>query len=467
MPNDSSATTPDATKTWDWLRRSLREFLRYPLLISLGLLILALLLYGLDRSDPRLLRPLRGFLERWFFSSAQETGDFLSTLTGGLMTVTSISVSMLLVALQQSASNMGNLVFDQFLNRRRNQVYMGIFVAMVLYSLLMLSLHSENFNPVFGATFGLLGGFVSVLLIIVLLYSTIHQMRPEVIIDHIHNSSLNARNQQVSFLRRTLRSPQFSGRVSKIVHLQHSGFVVGIDLETLGNAGRKAAAPYEIVLLFSFGSFIAYGDAIAQIKADRDLDLRVLEDAVTSCLTLENQREMISDPAYGIQQLEMISWTAISTAKSTPETGMLGILALRDLLSRWLVDKSPKEKHDILPVVYQDNVLPQLMDALESLAVVSSESLQHQNYIEVLRTIAVLYGRMPVEMRMRANDMLSRIVSALGDHVLTGQLDATISVLVDTLREAGERQTAYMLEKARTDLGETLGKLKSRDSRAK
>ena len=56
------------------------------------------------------------------------------------MTVASITISLLLLALQQSAANMTTQILDQFLRRRINQAYFGFFVGLALYSLVTLTL---------------------------------------------------------------------------------------------------------------------------------------------------------------------------------------------------------------------------------------------------------------------------------------------------------------------------------------
>jgi hypothetical protein len=58
------------------------------------------------------------------------------------------------------------------------------------------------------------------------------------------------------------------------------------------------------------------------------------------------------------------------------------------------------------------------MRAFESLAVVASESMQHQSAAEIYRTFATLYHRFPVALRRQADDLLLRSLSGLGDHIL-------------------------------------------------
>lgn len=105
------------------------------------------------------------------------------------------------------------------------------------------------------------------------------------------------------------------------------------------------------------------------------------------------------------------------------------------------------------------------MDAFESLAVVSSESMQHQVFAEVISTLALMYARLPPEQQARTEDLILRILSALGDHVLTRELNSALSALSSTLAESGRSETASLVEKAQRQLGQSVGKLNSRSTR--
>ncbi len=71
-----------------------------------------------------------------------------------------------------------------------------------------------------------------------------------------------------------------------------------------------------------------------------------------------------------------------------------------------------------MPVVYTDNVFARLLGSFETLAVVTSESMQPQTMAEIIRTFAVMFERLSAHEQVRATDIILRILSVLGDHVL-------------------------------------------------
>jgi uncharacterized membrane protein len=360
---------------------------------------------------------------------------------------------------------MSTQVFDQFMRRRANQVYFGGFVGLSLYTLVTLATVNDPFNPVFGAAVAFLATVAALYLLIVLLYTTINQMRPVEIIEAIHGHILRARERQMPFVRATRRVPALEAPLHIVVRAKEHGYVTRIDLEALRAEFAKCRDDVEVVLAVSIGSFVAFEDGLAEVKATTREAAEGLGDAVWRAIRLERQRDIAFDPAYGIEQLEMIAWTSISTAKSNPAPGLMTIRSLRDVMARWTSDESIGVDEAPLPVVYRDITFATLMDAFESLAVASSESMQHQNYIEIVRTFAAMFARLPSAEQTRAEDLILRILSALGDHVLTAELESALTGLVEELDRCSRHETARAVGLAKADLGRSVGRLNSRATR--
>jgi hypothetical protein len=144
---------------------------------------------------------------------------------------------------------------------------------------------------------------------------------------------------------------------------------------------------------------------------------------------------------------------------------------LRDLLARWLrTDAAFGTNDDVggdpaAPVVYSDNLPEQLMRGFESLAVVASESMQHQCAAEIYRTFASLFHSLPPPLRRQADDLLLRSLSGLGDHILTSDLEASLSALIAALNLDGRSQCAGAIGAAQHEHQRSIGRLNSRSTR--
>ncbi|MCB0108969.1 MAG: DUF2254 domain-containing protein [Caldilineaceae bacterium] len=450
------------------IRRALSEFLWTPTLVILGFLLLAVGTYLLDRASWAWLEPIKHFLHTYIFADVAATAQLLRTTAGGLMTVTSVTISVLLLALQQSAAAMTTAVFDQFLRRRQNQLYFGFFVGLALYTLVTLATVNAPFNPVISAIVALVLTVVALFLLILLLYTTVNQIRPTEIIDTIHYHTLAARQRQLGLLASTRRSPQYAGPISRAVTATQRGMVTAIAVDALGTTLAKMTKDVEIVIKAPIGAYVAFGDELAIIHAATEDAADTLEKAVMAATTIERQRDITTDPDYGIEQMMTIAWSSISSAKSDIAPGLLTIYSLRDILARWSAEAANREAaaEPPLPIVYPDRALIQSINALESLAVISSESLQYQAFAEVLRTLADLFSRLPTPVQEHTMMVIQRLLSALGDHVLTTELDQALTALTTALTGAGHLENARAVEEAQSALRRSLGTLHSRATRA-
>ena len=447
------------------LRRAFAEFLFVPTLVIAGFLLLAAATFLVDRGEPAWIAPLRTFLETYVLADREATRDLLATIAAGLVTITSITISLLLIALQQSASALTHQVYDQFLRNWKNQVYFGIFVGLSIFALLTLA-SVGPLNPIVGASVALLSTIVALYLLLVLFYTTVDQMRPVVIIEAIHDHVLAARKAQLQLLRNTrrvprMRNPAVSMPAAAVAH----GFITDIDVAAIRDAIRATGGEVEVVLRATLGAYVVFGQLLADVSAARREDAIAIADVLEDAIEREATRDIASDPLDGIEELETIAWTSISTAQSDPDAGVLTIYSLRDILARWC-GASQEPSDDATPVVYADDVLARLVSAHESLAVVASESMQHQSYAEILRTFDLLFDRMDAAMQARVEDVVLRSLSGLGDHILSAELDTRLDAMTATFERAGRRETAAAVREARQRLARSIGKLAGRGTRA-
>ncbi|MGI8483055.1 MAG: hypothetical protein ACR2OU_02180, partial [Thermomicrobiales bacterium] len=73
--------------------------------------------------------------------------------------------------------------------------------------------------------------------------------------------------------------------------------------------------------------------------------------------------------------------------------------------------------------------------------------------------------RLPHHLRRQSADLLLRTLSALGDHVLTTELEDALTKLEEALERVGLTATAVDVRAAHEELATTIGKLNSRATR--
>ena len=447
------------------VRRAFASFLALPTGVIALFALLAATTYTLDKSGLRVVASFHDFMQGRVFGNEEATSALLATVAAGVITITSITFSLLLLALQQSAGAMTHDVLDQFLRRRANQTYFGFFVGLTLSSLIVLISIDPPFVPIIGASLALFLTIVALYLLLLLIYSTISQIRPTEIIRAIHDHTLRAREVQAPLIQRTRRAAQLSQPPAVTVRARRDGFVTAVDLDAIAAVLPDVAGVVEVTILRSIGSYVAFQDPIAEIRSDGDAVLDQIGESLANAVTIEQDRDIDTDPAYGIEQMTTIAWRSVSTSQQNPAPGRATINALHDLLARWSANGESHGNDPPLPVVYPDNVLESVFGGFESLTVVASEAMQHQTCAGILNALTVTYERLQPAARRRVEDLVLRSLSGLGDHVLTADLDEALAAMAQAFDADGASDTAQAIRAARNGLAGSIGRLNSRATR--
>jgi uncharacterized membrane protein len=328
----------------------------------------------------------------------------LQAVATGLVTVTSITFSVLLLAVQQTASNLSPVVFDQFLRGKSNQAFVGFFVGLVLFSYVVMAAVKQPTPPILGAAFATVLTVVALFILLGLVFSTIQQMRPTSVIRAIGARTLQAREGEVELVRRTRRSPESPHSAVATYRSERTGYLTEIDLDRLERA-LAGAEDAEIVLHVTIGDHVSFGQVVADVRDGDEERARAIAGRLAGALRLSRDRNLALDATTGVDEPANIAWTSGSTAKQNPETAREALLGLQDLAMRWLLDDPVRREGGPRPrrlaVVYRDNDVEWILDALYAQLVVSHESHQHMLAAAVLDVYRVLLGVADGDLRER------------------------------------------------------------------
>ena len=382
--------------------RFLREIAGVPLLVMLGFTFLTAVCLVADQTTSV------GFLNGMRRLAGQVVGPDAATsalqgIATGLVTVTSITFSVLLLAVQQTASNLSPVVFDQFIRRKSNQAFLGFFVGLALFAYVVMAAVKKDTPPILGATVATGLTVVALVILLVLVYSTVAQMRPTSVIRVIHDRALAARDDETRLVARTRRAPRRAHDVAVRARVDGTGYVTHIDADLLGRAVR-GMDDIEVYLHVTTGDHLCHGDVLLSVRAadvDRAADVAA---QAAAALTISSQRDLAHDPTTGVDELGNIAWSSGSTSKQNPEVARQALHALEDLAVRWLTEDST-EGADVWPVVYPDNDSHRLIDVLYSLLVVAQESHQELFGAAVLDSYTHLLHRSPALRDRWADDL--------------------------------------------------------------
>lgn len=440
------------------LRRGIAEFLPFPLLMTAAFCAVAVLVASLDRREGA--PALRAFAGR--VVPASSATEFVGVVAASLMTVTSITFPVLLIAVQQTASSLGAVVFDQYLRRRANQAYAGYFVGATAFSFVVLAFGDAGSPPVLGAFAALLLTVGSLVALLLLIHSTVDQMRPECVVSSIHELALRAHEGELRLLAGTRRERRSEpGSQGRDVPTPTGGYVVSIDARALAGVAGAAGPGAEVLLPCQLGTYLASGETVATIVGvaaqDDRFDARTL-----SAVAFDDTRRVEMDSGYSIAQLETIAWTTATSAQS-PYTAGAAIHQLRDLVARWSAAEEDARTTALgspepLPVVYATGAIERVVRGLGELLTASSQSRQSSTAALLVTSFAHALPRLRTDYyRDQLLRSLDAALPSLTAQVGSPALVDALAGLEDALAAAGRstrgvRQVRAVLRAATEDL---------------
>lgn len=397
--------------------RAVREFIALPLMIVAIILLLAIAsIYG-DQANGAVLHSLRSAAGHLIGKKASSTT--LQAVATGLVTVTSITFSVLLLAVQQTASNLSPVVFDQFVRRRANQVFLGLFVGLALYAYVVMAAVQDKTPPIIGAFVATVLTVLALGCLLFLVYSTIDQMRPRNVMRRLHDHAARAHDRERQLVAQTRRESLSRLPVLAVHHSDNFGYVESIDLDRISKALRReadgqaladvdSARQPEVEVLTPIGTDVVMGDVIASVRHHDEAAAARIARAVARAITLSPAPDLDVDASTGIADLANIAWTSGSTAKQNPAIAAQALHALRDLAVRWVVG-TPDPARDRHAVVYPERDVAAVLDALHSCLVAANESHQHQQAARVLDSYLTVLSRAHGTVAERIRDDLARV----------------------------------------------------------
>ena len=369
--------------------RALREFVAVPMLVVTLLLLLAVASIFGDQAHGGVVATLRESLGHLI--GKQAASATLAAVATGLVTVTSITFSVLLLAVQQTASSLSPVVFDQFVRRRANQVFLGLFVGLALYAYVVMAAVQQGTPPIIGAFLATVLTVSALGCLLFLVYSTIDQMRPRNVMRQLHDRAVRAHDREAALVARTRRTSRSRLPVRATYRSRTFGYVESIELQVLdgppaaepGGDDADAAQQPEIELHVALGDEVALGDLVASVRARDERTAEQIRDRVARAVTLSPAPDLDFDATTGVRDLSNIGWTSGSTSKQNPAVAAQALHALRDLAVRW-TSEGDRTGADPARVVYPDDDVDTVLDAFYSAVVAAHESHQHDQAARVL-----------------------------------------------------------------------------------
>ncbi len=333
-------------------------------LLAAGLAYL-LLTYGAD------LGPDDAGEHWWLYSGEASTArELLSSLLSGLMTMTSLVVSVTFVILTLAANQLGPRLISIFMADRQIQSVLGLFIGTILYVILIMRVLDDELGsdgvPHMAVT---AASLLTILCLLALLFY-IHKIARSIIADNVVEAvarefrhTLHDLLPNGDAVTETEASVPV-GFVRQPLHLGSVGYLQVVDYGRLVEIACKHDLFIEVHA--RAGHYVLLSGEHLDVFGRRAPDERV-ESEIRSAFTVGSSRTPAQDPEHGVRQLVEIATRALSPGTNDPFTAKAVIdrlgAALEVVFARHLQPRVLRDGKGAARVVADRTDIAGLLDA--------------------------------------------------------------------------------------------------------
>jgi uncharacterized membrane protein len=331
-------------RVWNFLFWLQARLWLIPAIMSVAALILVYVLLG-PAGDA-----FQDYTDSWWLYSgdAGTARDLLSTLLAGMITMTSLVVSITVVVLSLAANQLGPRLIYNFIEDRRIQTVIGLFVATILYTLLALRTIGDELGD--GATVPHVAVTVASLLTVACLFALLYHVNliaHSIVSDTIVRDVADSLDTAVGKLPPEPHEPAEDPAPPRYAHccsssMDKSGYVQVIDYEELHELAREH--DLLIVLDIRAGHFVLSESEHFEIQSHQPLADETLH-KISKAVIVGSGRTPTQDLEYSVRQLVEIALRALSPSLNDPFTAIAVINRLASALEIVAGRSLPAREH--------------------------------------------------------------------------------------------------------------------------
>jgi uncharacterized membrane protein len=296
----------------------------------------------------------------WLYSGEASTArELLSSLLSGLMTMTSLVVSVTFVILTLAANQLGPRLISIFMGDRQIQSVLGLFIGTILYVILIMRVLDDTLGSDGVPHLAVTAASVLTILCLLALLFYIHKIARAIIADNVVEAVSQEFRHALHSILPNGEAPKEDqidlpppGCTSFPVSLGRCGYLQVVNYERL----VKLAGEHNLLIEVRVraGHYLLTNGEHVRVHAGSPIDA-TLQDAIRSAFTIGSARTPAQDPEHGIRQLVEIATRALSPGTNDPFTALAVIdrlgASFEEVLSRHLQPRTLKDREGIVRVV--------------------------------------------------------------------------------------------------------------------
>ncbi|QCX39104.1 DUF2254 domain-containing protein [Aureibaculum algae] len=310
----------------------------FPVLLSIAFLLLAI--GALQIENLEIVNSVKKKIPYLFIEDYETARSILSTIIGGILSLTVFSFTMVMVVLNQASSNFSPRLLPNLISNKRHQIILGIYIGTLLYCIIILislgatGMDSESFG--LSTMVAASSSLVCIGLFVYFIHSISRAIQIHNIINRIFESS-------TSYLEKRKKDQKLKKIIVKALDTESwttissdkTGYFRGFDKALINDAFKEKNNQIEIIPYLN--QYIWKGMPVLKIK--KSITDEELKDLIF-CLNISSDRHEDDKGISGMIKLTEIAVKAMSPGINDPGTAIDAINKMEQLLSEFL--KFPK-----------------------------------------------------------------------------------------------------------------------------
>jgi uncharacterized membrane protein len=269
--------------------------------------------------------------------SAASVQTILTVASTALVTLTSVVLSLTLVAVQLAMGQFSPRIVRAILHDRRSQLAIGLFIGTFAYSMTVLrEVNGQSGEPLPGLA--IVVNYALILSAIVVLVLYVNHTAQSIRVGGLIGWVADATRDEVDRLYPAAPEPDDD---PSVVAAPDYGVVTKLPHDLLVDIARKADCVLELVP--AIGDFVPHGGPLFRVQGSLTEPHR---SAAALSVILERERSHEFEPAFGLRKLVDVAARSIySSPFQDPTTSVQSINAIHDILRRLAQREFPSGRH--------------------------------------------------------------------------------------------------------------------------
>lgn len=315
----------------------------YPAIIAIGFLILSAVMLEIDFSHWG--KQIKSGLSWLSLKDASTARTIISTIAGAIISLTVFSFSMVMIVLNQAASQMSNRVLSSMIENRFQQIILGFYIGTIVYALFLLStirdLDSGVYVPALSIYLLILLTVIDIFLFIYFLDYVTQTVRYETVINRVQKQTMKTMKQK--FI--DIKQDNISWSNLPFVELKsdESNYFQGFNEKVLLRIAKEKNL--HISFLCKQATWLIKGIVFVKVYS-KEIISEDCQKEIISATDFFKGQPIDRNADYGFNQLAEVAIKALSPGINDPGTAVISIHALSDILAYKLYHNLPSIKFD-------------------------------------------------------------------------------------------------------------------------